>query len=87
MPHFLTKGNRTKKLVKAILEAQGYTVRQPPGWPEPRGWILLAAPGSLGFGTPRICVQVKSSDSPVERVVLDQLIGTMQNFHADQGED
>ncbi len=49
------------------------------------GVDLLAAPGPLGFGQPRICVQVKSTDSPVERVVLDQLIGTMQNFHAEQG--
>jgi len=39
----------------------------------------------LGFGQPRLCVQVKSQDSPVERVVLDQLIGNMQNFHAEQG--
>lgn len=78
------KGHGLANLVKAILEAQGYTVHQPPAGPD-HGVDLLASPGSLGFGNPRICVQVKSTDSPVERVVLDQLIGTMQNFHADQG--
>ena len=30
-------------------------------------------------------MQVKSSESPIERVILDQLIGTMQNFSAKQG--
>ena len=78
------KGHGLAYLVKAILEAQGYTVHQPPAGPD-HGVDLLAASGLLGFDKPRICVQVKSTDSPVERVVLDQLIGTMQNFQADQG--
>ncbi|OYV05967.1 MAG: restriction endonuclease [Verrucomicrobiales bacterium VVV1] len=78
------KGHGLANLVKAILQAQGYTVHQPPAGPD-HGVDLLAAPGPLGFGKPRICVQVKSSDTPVERVVLDQLIGTMQNFQAEQG--
>jgi restriction system protein len=78
------KGHGLADLVKAVLEAQGYTVFQPPPGPD-HGVDLLAAPGSLGFGDPRICVQVKSTDTPVERVVLDQLIGTMQNFNAQQG--
>ena len=78
------KGHGLAYLVKAILEAQGYTVHQPPAGPA-HGVDLLAAPGLLGFDKPRICVQVKSTDSPFERVVLDPLIGTMQNFQADQG--
>lgn len=78
------KGHGVATLVGAILEAQGYTVHQPPEGPD-HGVDLLAATGALGFGDPRICVQVKSSDGPVERVVLDQLIGTMQNFNAQQG--
>jgi len=78
------KGHGLATLVGAILEAQGYTIYQPPEGPE-HGVDLLAATGALGFGDPRICVQVKSSDGPVERVVLDQLIGTMQNFNAQQG--
>lgn len=46
---------------------------------------ILAAPGVLGFGSPRLCVRVKSSDTPMDRPTLDQLIGAMQNFKADQG--
>jgi len=78
------KGHGLATLVKAIFQAQGYTVHQSP--PGPDGGVdLLAAPGDFGFGELRICVQVKSTDSPVERAVLDQLIGTMQNFHANRG--
>jgi restriction system protein len=71
-------------LCEAVLEAQGYTVFVPPEGAN-KGVDLLAAPGALGFGSPRICVQVKARDSPADRVVLDQLIGVMQNFHAEQG--
>ena len=56
----------------------------PPEGPD-KGVDLLAAPGTLGFGEPRICVQVKSGDSPVDRMVLDQLRGVMENFNADRG--
>ena len=40
---------------------------------------------ALGFGEPRICIQVKSGDSAVECTVLDQLRGVMENFNADRG--
>jgi restriction system protein len=80
--HF--KGHGLARLVEAVLQAQGYTTyRSPPG-PD-KGIDLLAAPGPLGFGRPRICVQVKSTAAPVDRPTLDQLIGTMQNVHAEQG--
>lgn len=73
-----------ERLVRALLEAQGYTVYQsPPG--RDKGVDLLAAPGPLGFGMPRICVQVKSGGGPTDRPTLDQLIGTMQNVQAEQG--
>ena len=39
----------------------------------------------MGFGQPRLCVQVKSGDSPLDRPTLDQLLGAMQNVQADQG--
>jgi restriction system protein len=78
------KGHGLATLVKAILQTEGYTVHQPPEGPD-HGVDLLAAPGGLGFGQPRICVQVKSGDSPLERVVLDQLVGTMQNHQAQHG--
>ena len=78
------KGGKLAHLVKAILKAEGYEVYMPPEGPD-KGVDLLAAPGNLGFGEPRICVQVKSSDSPVERMVLDQLRGVMENFNAKRG--
>ena len=40
-----------------------------------KGVDILASAGTLGFGSPKICVQVKSTDAPVDRIVLDQLGG------------
>ncbi len=78
------KGHGMARLVNAILQAQGYTTMMSSKGPD-KGIDILAAPGLLGFGQPRICVQVKSGDSPMDRPTLDQLIGVMQNVHADQG--
>ena len=78
------KGHGLARLVAQILEAQGYTVYQPPEGPD-QGVDLLAAPGNLGFDHPRVCVQVKSEEKPIEREVLDKLLGTMQNVRAEQG--
>ncbi|NLY75373.1 MAG: restriction endonuclease [Firmicutes bacterium] len=78
------KGHGMTKIIEAILQAQGYTTYRSPEGVD-KGVDILAAPGELGFGRPRICVQVKSTDSPIDRPTLDQLIGVMQNFNADQG--
>ncbi len=78
------KGHGMELLVKAILEAQGFEVHHSDKGPD-GGIDLLAAPGVLGFGSPRVCVQVKSQDSPLDRPVLDQLVGTMQHVQAEQG--
>ena len=78
------KGHGLERLVEGVLKAQGYTTYRSPIGPD-KGVDLLAAPGPLGFGHPRICVQVKSTDGPVDAPTLNQLIGTMQNVHADQG--
>lgn len=78
------KGHGLAKLVGSILRAQGYTVHESPPGPD-KGIDLLAAPGPLGFGRPRICVQVKSGDGPVDLPSLNQLIGAMHNSKADQG--
>ncbi len=43
----------------------------------------MAGSGPLGFDTPRICVQVKSSKSPVNVNVLRELEGTARNFRAE----
>lgn len=78
------KGHKMEELVAAILQARGYsTFISPEGADD--GVDILAARGSLGFDAPRLCVQVKSSDSPVSREILDQLQGVMQKFNADHG--
>lgn len=78
------RGHDLTRLIEAILNAQGFkTYRSPEG---PDGGIdILAASGPLGFGEPRICVQVKSSDSAIERAILDQLIGSMHQVNASHG--
>ena len=73
-----------EQLVKALLEAQGYTVYHSPTGPD-GGVDLLAAPGPLGFGSPRLCVQVKGGNSQIGAPVLRDLGGTMQNVQAEQG--
>ncbi len=78
------KGHPLARLVQVLLEAQGYTVYRSPDGPD-QGIDLLASPSTLGFGSPRICVQVKSQESPLDRPTLDQLIGTMANVGADRG--
>jgi restriction system protein len=78
------KSHKMETLIEAILQAQGYTTRKSdPG--ADGGVDILAAPGRLGFDRPRICVQVKSQQTPLKREVLDQLLGTMSNVAADQG--
>lgn len=78
------KGHGMAKLIESILKAQGFATYRSPEGPD-QGIDILAAPGSLGFGSPRICVQVKTGDSPIDRPTLDQLLGTMQNVNAEQG--
>lgn len=78
------KGHDLARIVDAILQTKGYaTLVSPPG-PD-KGVDILAAPGMLSFDCPRICVQAKSGESPIERAVLNQLIGVMRNFNADHG--
>lgn len=78
------KGYKMALLVDGILKAQGYTTFISPEGPD-RGVDILAGMGPMGFEEPRICVQVKSGDNPLDRPTLDQLIGTMQNIQATQG--
>lgn len=78
------QGHELSTIIEEILKAKGYeTFKSPPG-PD-KGVDILAAPGSMGFGDPKICVQVKSGDTPVDRPTMDQLIGTMRNFRAEHG--
>lgn len=78
------KGYGMERLVEEILKAKGYFTYSPPKGAD-KGVDIIAGKGALGFESPRIVVQVKTSDTPVDRPTLDQLVGTIQNFRADFG--
>lgn len=78
------KGHGLARLIAAILNAQGYLTRISPEGAD-GGVDILAGRGSLGFESPRLAVQVKSSDSPIDVNVLRQLSGVLSKFGADQG--
>lgn len=78
------KGHDLARLVGAVLQAQGYTTEV--SKPGPDGGVdIVAGTGSMGFGSPRLCVQVKSSQTPADVTVLRSLYGSMDAFGADQG--
>jgi restriction system protein len=78
------KGHSLARLVEAILKAQGYTTYRSPEGAD-GGVDILAGAGALGFGTPRLCIQVKSQDAPVGRPEIDQLMGAMKKVQATEG--
>ncbi len=78
------KGHGLARLVGAVLQAQGYQVRIAPEGPD-GGVDIIAGQGALGFEPPRLVVQVKSSDTPVDVGVLRELQGVINNFGADLG--
>ncbi len=78
------KGHRMEDLINEILKAKGFTTYRSPEGAD-HGVDLLASPDTLGFGSPKICIQVKTNDTPIDRTTLDQLIGTMSNYNADYG--
>jgi restriction system protein len=77
-------GHDLARLVDAVLKAEGWVTKlSPPG--ADGGVDILAGRGSLGLDQPRLCVQVKSQDSPVDVTVYRTLQGSMQSFKAEQG--
>ncbi len=72
------------KTLEAILCAKGFTTYVSQAGQD-KGVDILASVGTLGFGSPKICVQVKSIDMPVERIVLDQLCSVIKNFGVEYG--
>ncbi len=77
-------GHHLADLVSAVLSAQGYKLRQSPEGPD-GGVDILAGSGPLGLDSPRIAVQVKSGDTPVDIKTVRELQGAMKNFKADYG--
>ncbi|MGI9279452.1 MAG: restriction endonuclease [Endozoicomonas sp.] len=78
------KGHSLTRLVTAILEAQGYTCWQSPEGAD-GGADILAGDGPMGFGSQRICIEVKSGDGQIDRPTVDKLMGAMTKFNATQG--
>lgn len=77
-------GHALADLVDAVLGVDGWVTKpSPPG--ADGGVDILAGRGSLGLDDPRLCVQVKSQNSPVDVTVYRTLQGTMQTFRANQG--
>lgn len=78
------KGHGLTRLVEAILRAQGYTTYRSPEGAD-GGADILAGSGALGFGAPRLCVEVKSEATPIGREPVDKLLGAMTKFNASEG--
>ena len=77
-------GVKLEYLVASILRASGYhaleTRKAPDG-----GIDVVAGQGDMGFGQPRLCVQVKSGRSAVGLPEYNQLRGNINTFGADHG--
>ena len=78
------KGHRLAKLVKALMEAKGYTTHMGSSDEAGSELDILAARGGMGFDDDaRICIQVKADDIPV--ATLDKFLGTMNDVGANYG--
>lgn len=78
------KGHNFTRLVEAVLNAQGYTTLLSEEGPD-GGADILAGSGPMGFGEQRICVEVKSGTTLIDRPTVDKLLGAMTKFNASQG--
>lgn len=77
-------GHALAKLVDAVLVADGWSTKLSP--PGPDGGIdIFAGRGPFGLDAPRLCVQVKSQNSPADVTVYRTLQGAMQSYKAEQG--
>ena len=77
-------GTRLEYLIAEILRATGYHVLETRKGPD-GGIDVLAGQGSMGFGHPRLCVQVKSGRNPVDIADYDRLLGSISTFGAEHG--
>lgn len=77
------QSHQLSELTAAILRARGLTcVVSPPG-PD-KGIDIVAGAGPLGLDSPRIVVQCKSGEAPVDITVIQRLQGAMSTTGAEQ---
>jgi restriction system protein len=77
------KGHNLTRLVVALLQAHGYQTYMAPEGPD-GGVDIVAGKGPMGFDPPKLCVQVKSSEGPIDVKIFRELQGVMHDFGADQ---
>ena len=78
------KGHELAQIVAQVLRAEGYQTEV--SAPGPDGGVdILAGKGPMGFDMPRLCVQVKSGNAPVDAKVFRELRGVMEDRGAEQG--
>lgn len=78
------RGHQLTRLVDGILNAKGYTTYRSPEGAD-GGADILAGAGPLGFGSPRLCVEVKSESAPIGREAIDKLLGAVTKFGSQEG--
>ena len=77
-------GVRLEHLVASILRASDYEAVETAAGPD-GGVDIVAGRGELGFGQPRLCVQVKARRGPVGLPEYDRLLGNLGTFSAEHG--
>ena len=77
-------GSRLEYLVAGILRASGYHAIETRKGPD-GGIDVVAGQGDMGFGHPRLCVQVKSGRNAVEIGDYNRLQGNIHSFGAEHG--
>ena len=77
-------GHGFAEVVEHVLRAQGFTtLLSKPG--VDGGVDILAGSGIMGFGSIKLAVQVKSTEAPVDELVVRQLQRAMTRFKATHG--
>ena len=77
-------GHDLSRLINEILISQDYYTKLSPAGPD-GGVDILVGSGPLGFTSPKICVQVKSQQTPLEVRIVRELEGVVKNFKAEYG--
>lgn len=78
--------NAFVELIAEVFHAQGLTTLICKGnglnMPE---IDLLASGGLMGFGGPNICLKLRYTVEPIDRLALDEFNGLINKYHADYG--